>query len=61
MVKKAKKTQATKIAKHTRKKTKRVPAKKAKAKKASPKSAASPLAEIPFVLGYAFYSRPSSR
>jgi hypothetical protein len=61
MVRKAKKSKAKKLAKRSVKKTKRAPAKKGKTQKAPLKSAASPLENIPYMLGYAFYSRPSGR
>jgi hypothetical protein len=60
MVRKAKKSKSKKIAKRSMKKTKHAPEKKAKAKKPLT-SEASPLENIPFMLGYAFYSKPSGR
>jgi hypothetical protein len=59
MARKAKKSKAKTIAKRTMKKTKRATAKKAKAKKVPPKASASPLEDVPYLLGYVFYSWPS--
>jgi hypothetical protein len=61
MVRIAKKSKAKNIAKRSVKKTERAPAKKAENKKAAIKSEASPLENIPYMLGYAFYSKPSGR
>ena len=55
MARKSKKTKAKQIAMRAVKKPKRAPAKRAEQKKAAPKAAVSPLEEMPFMLGYAFY------